>query len=82
VWKFAIKIWKEIRETLDFLDSVITGDESKVFQYDPQTKRPSMQWQTLLLAVAVYGRVCFVLPTVLHHQCDSCVCWEFTNFSG
>lgn len=28
------------------LESVITGDESWVFQYDPETKRQSLQWKT------------------------------------
>jgi len=40
------KFGKKICETPDFLDLVITGDESWIFQYDPQTKRQSMQWQT------------------------------------
>jgi hypothetical protein len=29
-----------------FLDEVITGDESWVFNYDPETKRQSEEWQT------------------------------------
>ena len=28
----------------DFLDIVNTGDESWVFQYDPETKRQSSEW--------------------------------------
>nr|CAH7720056.1 unnamed protein product [Callosobruchus chinensis] len=28
----------------DWMSNVITGDESWVFQYDPETKRQSMQW--------------------------------------
>jgi hypothetical protein len=28
----------------NFLDCIVTGDESWVFQYDPETKRQSMQW--------------------------------------
>nr|CAH7749887.1 unnamed protein product [Callosobruchus chinensis] len=28
----------------DWMSNVITGDESWVFQYDPKTKRQSMQW--------------------------------------
>jgi hypothetical protein len=27
-------------------DWVITGDETRCFQYDPETKRQSMQWLT------------------------------------
>jgi len=29
-----------------FLDKVITGDESWVFDYDPETKRQSADWHT------------------------------------
>ncbi|XP_026333857.1 protein GVQW3-like [Hyposmocoma kahamanoa] len=30
----------------DFLDTVITGDETWVFEYDPETKRMSAEWHT------------------------------------
>ena len=30
----------------DFLDKVITGDESWVFDYDPEIKRQSAEWHT------------------------------------
>jgi hypothetical protein len=30
----------------DMFDRVITGDETWCFQYDPETKRQSMQWKT------------------------------------
>ena len=30
----------------EFLGRVITGDETWVFQYDPETKRQSLQWKT------------------------------------
>jgi len=30
----------------NFLDKVITGDESWVFDYDPETKRQSSEWHT------------------------------------
>jgi len=30
----------------DILGSVITGDETWVYQYDPETKRQSAQWKT------------------------------------
>ena len=29
-----------------FLDNVITGDESRVFEYDPESKRQSAEWHT------------------------------------
>jgi hypothetical protein len=31
---------------LDFLNKVITGDESWVFEYDPDTKGQSAEWHT------------------------------------
>ena len=30
----------------DILGRVITGDETRVYQYDPETKRQSAQWKT------------------------------------
>ena len=30
----------------EFLGRVITGDETWVFQYDPETKRQSLHWKT------------------------------------
>lgn len=30
----------------DFLENVVTGDESWVFEYDPETKRQSAEWHT------------------------------------
>jgi hypothetical protein len=40
----------DLLETLsaepDFLDTVVTGDESWIFAYDLETKRQSMQWKT------------------------------------
>jgi [histone H3]-lysine36 N-dimethyltransferase SETMAR len=30
----------------NFLKNVITGDESWIFEYDPETKRQSMEWHT------------------------------------
>ena len=33
-------------EEPDFLGKVITGDETWVFQYDPETTRQSLQWKT------------------------------------
>jgi hypothetical protein len=33
-------------EETDFLNSVVTCDESRLFQYNPETKRQSTQWKT------------------------------------
>lgn len=35
-----------VQEDPNFLDNVITGDETWVFQYDPETKRSSSEWHT------------------------------------
>lgn len=37
---------EKIGEDPEFLGRVITGDETWVFQYDPETKRQSLQWMT------------------------------------
>ena len=35
-----------VRGDPDFLEQVITGDETWVFEYDPETKRQSSEWHT------------------------------------
>jgi len=35
-----------VRGNPDFLEQVITGDETWVFEYDPETKRQSPEWHT------------------------------------
>ncbi|XP_054717601.1 histone-lysine N-methyltransferase SETMAR-like [Uloborus diversus] len=37
---------KMCRDNTNFLDNVITGDESWIFEYDPETKRQSAEWHT------------------------------------
>jgi histone-lysine N-methyltransferase SETMAR len=37
---------RQLAKGKNFLDGVISGDESWCFQYDPETKRQSMQWKT------------------------------------
>jgi hypothetical protein len=34
----------DLLRQFQFPDCIVTGDESRVFQYDPQTKRQNMQW--------------------------------------
>jgi hypothetical protein len=38
-------VLEKIEEDPDFLDSVVTCDETWLFQYDPETKRQSVQWK-------------------------------------
>jgi predicted transcriptional regulator len=39
-------VLEKIEEDPDFLNSVVTCDETWLFQYGPETKRQSMQWKT------------------------------------
>ena len=42
-----VTIFQDILERQDdILSRVITGDETWVYQYDPETKRQSVQWKT------------------------------------
>ena len=43
---FCRDMLEKTRDDPDILYQVITGDETWVFQYDPETKRQSMQWKT------------------------------------
>jgi len=40
------KMQKAVRHDRDFLSRVITGDESWLYDYDPETKQQSTQWKT------------------------------------
>jgi hypothetical protein len=39
-------VLKKVEEDPDFLNSVVTCDETWLLQYDPETKRQSVQWKT------------------------------------
>jgi len=42
-----VTIYQELLERQDdILGRVVTGDETWVYQYDPETKRLSAQWNT------------------------------------
>ena len=43
---FCKDMLEKIADDVDILGQVITGDETWVFHYDPETKRQSMQWKT------------------------------------
>ena len=44
--KYCEDIPEKIKDDSDILRQIITEDETWVFQYDPETKRQSMQWKT------------------------------------
>jgi hypothetical protein len=37
--------WMENEECSNFLQRVVTGDESWIYEYDPETKRQSEEWK-------------------------------------
>ena len=41
-----LHISSDLLRSAEMFDWVITGDETWCFQYDPETKRQSMQWKT------------------------------------
>jgi AraC-like DNA-binding protein len=41
-----LHISTDLLRNAEMFDRVITGDETRCFQYDPETKRQSMQWKT------------------------------------
>ena len=45
--KFCEDMLEKIKDDSDILRQIITGDETWVFQYNPETKRQSMQWNHL-----------------------------------
>lgn len=44
------ELWNSCESGPHFLDKVITGDESRVFEDDPETKRQVAEWHTLAFA--------------------------------
>ena len=38
-------VLQHLEEDPEMLKRVMTGDESRIFQYDPETKRQSLQWK-------------------------------------
>ena len=44
--KFCKDMLEKIKDDPDIFRQIITGDETWVLQYDPETKRQSMQWKT------------------------------------
>jgi len=56
-WKFVRICRKDSKLSQIFLDKVITGDESWVFDYDPETKRQSLEWHTKSSSRPKIGRM-------------------------
>ena len=44
--KFCEDMLEKIKDDPDILRQIITGDKTRALQYDPETKRQSMQWKT------------------------------------
>lgn len=42
----AVELLERVQNKPDFLDNVITGDETWAFEYDPEMKRQSSEWHT------------------------------------
>ena len=42
----CLHLLERIQSDRNFLTNVITGDESWIFEYDPETKRQSKEWHT------------------------------------
>ena len=44
--KFCEYMLEKIKDNLNNLRQIVTGDKTWVFQFNPETKRQSMQWNT------------------------------------
>jgi len=42
----CLHLLERIQRDRNFLKNVITGDETWIFEYDPETKRQSKEWHT------------------------------------
>jgi len=45
-FRLCTELQKAVRNETNFLSSVITGDESWLYNYDPETKQQYSQWKT------------------------------------
>jgi hypothetical protein len=41
----SMELKEQVRNDPDFLSKVVTGDESWIYGYDPETKQQSSQWK-------------------------------------
>ena len=44
--ELCLDLLQRIENERDFLNLIITSDETWIFTYDPETKRKSMQWMS------------------------------------
>jgi hypothetical protein len=63
-------VMEKIEEDPDFLNSVVTCDETWLFQYDPETKRQLVQWKTTHF------------PRPKRHKCQSPRSRQCSSFSS
>jgi len=42
----CLHLLERIQRDRNFSKNVITGDETRIFEYDPETKRQSREWHT------------------------------------
>lgn len=74
------EILQHLEENQDFLSNVITGDESWIFQYDPETKRQSRQWKSPSSPRPRKARMCkskIKVMLIVFFDCKGVVHYEF-----
>ena len=79
-----MEVCEEILQQLginpNFLPNVITGDESWIFQYDPETKRQSRQWKSPSSPRPRKARMCkskIKVMLIVFFDCKGIVHFEF-----
>ena len=74
------EILQQLEVNEDFLSNVITGDESWIFQYDPETKRQSRQWKSPSSPRPRKARMCkskIKVMLIVFFDCKGLVHYEF-----
>lgn len=46
-WKVICQDLHHVNKDYDFLDNVVTGDKTQMFEYHPENERQSSEWYTL-----------------------------------
>jgi hypothetical protein len=55
-----------------FLESIVTGDETQVHHFTPQTKHAGMQWEVLNFSKIIKNSKCVSLLEKLEHLYSGC----------